>query len=129
MHALIAQPPFPSQTVRAGCPPRRRETSFFPQAGNCGVEAECDACTERPADSPSPTDARKAEQGREDKHESDAQDEVGEGAHHKSHVSVAAAHRAVRHDLDIDGEKEECGDADELRARRERECIRSLLRA
>ncbi len=102
---------------------------FFPQAGNCGVEAECDACTERPADSPSPTDARKAEQGREDKHESDAQDEVGEGAHHKSHVSVAAAHRAVRHDLDIDGEKEECGDADELRARRERECIRSLLRA
>ena len=97
---------------------------LFSQAWNGKVEPERDARTERPADGPGPTDASKSEQGCEDKYKGDAQDEVSEGAHHKSHVSVAAAHRAVRHDLDVDGEKEESGDANELRARRERECVR-----
>ena len=80
---------------------------FLFQARDADIKPERNEHADRPADGPRPTHARKAEKGRKDKHEPDAENKVGKGADHKPDIAVTAADGAVRHDLDVYDEEKE----------------------
>lgn len=73
---------------------------FLFQARDKEIETQADNRSEAPSGHPCPTDAGKAEEGRQYKDEHNAEDKIGEGTDRESDISVAAADDGIRIDLD-----------------------------